>query len=63
MQHWSRSCDAFASRCGPSKIIAPLARYNIGSPMEQVAIDVLGPLPTSENGNKYMLIAADNFTK
>ena len=31
--------------------------------MERVAIDVLGPLPTSEGGNKYLLIAAEYFTK
>jgi hypothetical protein len=31
--------------------------------MERVAIDVLGSLPTSEDGNKYILIAADYFTK
>ena len=31
--------------------------------MERVAIDVLGPLPTSEDGNQYLLIAADYFTK
>jgi transposase InsO family protein len=47
------------------KIQAPLAQYNVGSPVERVAIDVLGPLPTSEDGNKciLILIAADNFTK
>ena len=26
-------------------------------------MDVLGPLPTTEAGNKYLLIAADYFTK
>jgi transposase InsO family protein len=31
--------------------------------MERVAVDVLGPLPVSENGNKYILIAMDYFTK
>ena len=31
--------------------------------MERLAIDVLSPLPTSEAGNKYLLIAADYFTK
>jgi hypothetical protein len=31
--------------------------------MEQVAADILGPLPFSENGNKYILIAMDYFTK
>ena len=31
--------------------------------MERLAIDVLGPLPQSSQGNKYILIAADYFTK
>ena len=31
--------------------------------MERVAIDVLGPLPVSESGNRYILIAMDYFTK
>ena len=56
--------DACASRHGPpKKIRAPLGQYNVGSLMEQVAIDVLGPLPTSEGGNKYLLITADYFMK
>ena len=31
--------------------------------MERIAIDVLGPLPETDNGNKYLLIAMDYFTK
>ena len=31
--------------------------------MERVAVDVLGPLPKTENGNEYILIAQDYFTK
>ena len=31
--------------------------------MERIAIDVLGPLPITETGNKYILIIADYFTK
>ena len=31
--------------------------------MERLAIDVLGPLPLSDSGNRYILIAADYFTK
>ena len=31
--------------------------------MERIAIDVLGPLPTTEAGNKYILVIADYFTK
>ena len=31
--------------------------------MERIAIDVLGPLPVSTTGNKYLLIVQDYFTK
>ena len=31
--------------------------------MEWLAIDILGPLLQSKQGNKYILIAADYFTK
>ena len=31
--------------------------------MVRVAIDVLGPLPETERGNKYILIAMDYFSK
>ena len=40
-----------------------MAKYNVGSPLERIAIDVLGPLPITETGNKYILIVADYFTK
>ena len=40
-----------------------MAKYNVDSPMERIVIDVLGPLPITENGNKYILIVADYFTK
>lgn len=38
-------------------------RYNVGAPFERIAIDILGPLPRSSDGNKYMLVAMDYFTK
>ena len=31
--------------------------------MERVGIDVLGPLPKTENGNKYLVVIMDYFTK
>ena len=61
---WCGQCDVCAARKGPSrKIKVPLATYVVGLPMERVAIDVLGPLPVSESGNRYILIAMDYFTK
>ena len=40
-----------------------MAKYNVKSTMECIAIDVLAPLPVTEAGNKYILIVADYFTK
>ncbi len=61
---WCRSCTACASRKGPMRRPrAPMAQYNVGVPIERVALDILGPLPVSEAGNKYLLIVADYFTK
>jgi len=31
--------------------------------MERLALDVMGPLPLSSRGNKYLLVVADYFTK
>ncbi len=42
---------------------APMSPHNVGAPTERIALDVLGALPTSESGNKYLLIVADYFTK
>ena len=40
-----------------------MSQYNVGAPAERVAMDILGPLPESESGNKYLLLVADYFTK
>ena len=35
----------------------------MGTPMQMVAVDLLGPFPSSPTGNKYLLVAMDYFTK
>ena len=53
--------DLCAQKQGPQKKIkAPII---IGSPIERIALDVLGPLPLTESGNKYIVVIADYFTK
>ncbi|MCG8048998.1 MAG: DDE-type integrase/transposase/recombinase [Candidatus Thiodiazotropha endolucinida] len=34
-----------------------------GYPMERVAVDIMGELPVTERGNKYVLVVSDYFTK
>ena len=42
---------------------APLGQYHVGSPMERVNIDILGPFTPSAKGNQYVLMIVDHFTK
>ena len=35
----------------------------VGNPLERVAMDILGPLPETSRGNKYILVLGDYFTK
>ena len=34
-----------------------------GMPMERIAMDILGELPLTSKGNKYILVVSDYFTK
>ena len=42
---------------------APMHLARSGYPMEIIAVDILGELPITERGNKYVLAVADYFTK
>lgn len=42
---------------------APLQPIKIGMPFERVGMDILGPLPVTITGNKYILIISDYRTK
>ena len=64
VKRWCESCPTCQSKKGPSvKRRAPMKQYNVGYPGERVAIDVLGPLPESSSGNRYLLVLMDYFTK
>jgi hypothetical protein len=38
-------------------------QYNFATTFDRVAIDIAGPFPHSDRGNRYLLIAVDYFTK
>ncbi|KAJ8332318.1 hypothetical protein SKAU_G00426730 [Synaphobranchus kaupii] len=57
-------CDSCTAQKGPSqRSRAPLQQHLVGAPMEQVGVDVLGPFPVTDSGNRYILVAMDYFTK
>ena len=42
---------------------APLQTIKAGYPMQIVSVDLMGPLPETEDGCKYVMVAVDCFTR
>uniref|UniRef100_A0A1B0DGB3 RNA-directed DNA polymerase n=1 Tax=Phlebotomus papatasi TaxID=29031 RepID=A0A1B0DGB3_PHLPP len=57
-------CDVCAARKGPGRRIkAPMWTMISGEPFERLATDILGPLPVTARGNRYVILFVDYFTK
>ena len=64
VEDYCRRCDSCTARKGPTdRSHAQLQQFPAGGPMERVGVDVLGPFPRSERGNRYVLTVMDYFTK
>ena len=58
------ACTSCTTRKTPApKRRAPLQSVRAGYPMEIVAMDLTGPFPESPEGNRYILVVGDYFTK
>ena len=62
IREYVRSCDA-CQRRGKSKIQQELHPIPVHAPFYQIGIDFVGPLPKTEKGNRYIIVAIDYFTK
>ncbi|CAB0009440.1 unnamed protein product, partial [Nesidiocoris tenuis] len=64
VRSWCKTCLSCRSFKGPKKkITAPLQQVAVGSPFDRIGMDILGPFPKTRRGNRYILVAADYFTK
>lgn len=64
VKDWCRRCLTCGASNGPNrKKKASMRLYNVGAPFERIAIDVAGPFPTTDDGNKFILVAMDYFSK
>ena len=64
IEKWCASCVDCATKKTPRNLPkAPLQPIPVEGPFDRVAVDVLGPFPTSDQGNKYVVIFTDYFTK
>merc|ERR1711893_274924 len=63
-KRWVRKCKECQQRKSPAHAKrAKLVTYQSGGPWERVAMDVLGPLPATPGGNKFILVVMDYYTK
>ena len=61
---WCVGCPVCArKKPGPGRGREPMQHVNVGVPLEKIAIDIVGPLPRTENGNEYIMVVVDYFTK
>ena len=54
-------CESISGKMNPQR--APLQPRPVFRRMDRIACDLMGPVPTSEQGNSYILVVADYFTK
>ena len=61
---WCKTCSHYAARKNPTHTRrAPLQSMLAGYPMQIVAVDIVGPFPSGESGNTYVLVASDYFSR
>jgi len=64
IREWCKTCPRCAAKKNPTpKRQGPLQSVHTRYSLQIVAADIMGPLPTSKNGNRYILVVSDYFTK
>ena len=64
IKRYCRQCLSCASKKRPHETIkAPMVSQIVSEPWETVIVDMLGPFPITEQGNKYIILFFDAFTK
>jgi len=62
IRNYVRSCDS-CQRRGKNKKNQTLHPIPVNAPFYQIGIDFVEPLPLTEAGNKYIIVAMDYLTK
>ena len=62
--NWTVQCsECQKSKSAPSRAHGKLQKVLTGAPLDIVAVDILSGLPLANDGNKYILVLTDYFTK
>lgn len=62
IKDYIRSCDS-CQRRGQKQNKEELQPIPVGEPFHRIGIDFVGPLPLTNRGNKYIIVATDYMTK
>ena len=64
VRDWCQTCGACAKRKSPpTSGRAPMQTITAGYPTQVMAVDLLGPLLESNNGNSYVVVVGDYYSK
>lgn len=64
VKHWVSSCVDCASKKTPRLPLAGMMQpIVVREPFEVVGVDILGPLPLTTTGRRYVVVFSDYFTK
>ena len=63
VEQWLRECDQCAQVKSGPRHRASMTAMTVGCPKDRVAMDILGELPETPRGNKYVLVVSYYFTK
>jgi len=64
VENWVRSCQSCQKRNPPQPAPqAPMGTIQAHHPFEKISWDIMGPLPTSSKGHKYIVLITDLFSK
>lgn len=62
IRKYVKTCDE-CQRRGKNQRIEPLHPIKVGQPYDRLGMDIVGPLPKTSKGNKYIVVATEYLTK
>jgi transposase InsO family protein len=60
---WCKKCTVCQARAPGKAAKASLKKLQTGARLQRSSLDILGPLPRTESGNRYILLITDYFSK
>ena len=64
IDHWCRTCvDCAMKKIPRGQRKAPLLPIPVEGAFDRIAMDILGPLPVTNDGNRYIIVFSDYYTR